>query len=107
MIIHRNLDGLMALYAEDSVLESSAVLIIEQKATGVLRGKTEISAHFEAFFRMMEKDRGDWYRLTPLFTDGRLLVWDPSQGPRGDQLDVVESFDIESGLIVYHRVYWG
>lgn len=53
MITTRNLDGLMELYAEDSVLESSAVLVIEKNATGVLRGKDQIARHFDAFFRMI------------------------------------------------------
>jgi hypothetical protein len=33
MIVSRDLDGLMALYAEDSVLESSAVLVLERNST--------------------------------------------------------------------------
>ena len=50
----------------------------------------------------------EWYRSDTFFTDGRLLVWEyPATGPKGDQLDVVESSDIENGLIAYHRVYWG
>ena len=32
MIVSRNLDGLMELYAEDCVLESSAVLVLEKTA---------------------------------------------------------------------------
>jgi steroid Delta-isomerase len=27
--------------------------------------------------------------------------------PTGEQVDLVESMDVENGLIVYHRVYWG
>jgi|ERR1700722_20540507 len=57
---------------------------------------------------MMGKDNPDWYRSDTFFTDRRLLVWEyPATGPKGDQLDVVESSDIENGLIAYHRVYWG
>ena len=108
MITTRNLEGLMEFYAEDGVLESSAILVIEKKPEGILRGKRDIARHFGAFFRMMGKDVPDWYRFEPMFTDGKLLIWEyPSKGPKGAQLDVVESFDIESGLIVYHRVYWG
>jgi hypothetical protein len=98
----------MDLYTENCVLESSAVLVIERNVTGVLQGKDQVTRHFDAFFRMMGKDVPDWYRFPPLFTDGRLLIWEyPSKGPHGDQLDVVESFDLETGLIAYHRVYWG
>ena len=57
---------------------------------------------------MMGKDNPDWYRSDTFFTDRRLLVWEyPATRPKGDQLDVVESSDIENGLIAYHRVYWG
>jgi steroid delta-isomerase len=108
MITTRNLDGLMDLYADDSVLESSAVIVIEGQTPGLLRGKVKIASHFDAFFRMMGETSSDWYRFDQFFTNGRLLVWEyPSAGPNGDQLDVVESMDIENGLIVYHRVYWG
>jgi steroid Delta-isomerase len=36
------------------------------------------------------------------------LMWEyPRKTPAGEQVDLVESMDIENGLIVYHRVYWG
>src|ERR1700730_12966081 len=58
------------------------------------------------FFGMMGKDNPDWYRSDTFFTDRRLLVWEhPATRPKGDQLDVVESSDIENGLIAYHRGY--
>ena len=35
-------------------------------------------------------------------------MWEyPRKTPTGEQVDPVESMDIESDLIVYHRVYWG
>jgi steroid Delta-isomerase len=110
MIVSRNLDGLMELYAEDSVLESSAVLVLEKNSTGVLKGRNLIRAHFAAFFsEMMAKDATvELYRPGTFFSNGKTLVWEyPSRSPRGNQLDVVESMDLENGLIAYHRVYWG
>lgn len=109
MIVSRNLDGLMELYTEDSVLESSAVLVLEGNSTGVLKGHNLIRKHFGAFFDMMAKDASvELYRPGTFFSDGKTLVWEyPSKSPRGDQLDVVESMDLENGLIAYHRVYWG
>jgi hypothetical protein len=109
MIVGRDLDGLMELDAEDSTLESSAVLVLEKHSTGVLKGRGPIRAHFAAFFDMMAKDPTvELYRPGTFFSDGKNLVWEyPSKSPRGDQLDVVESMDIEDGLIAYHRVYWG
>jgi steroid Delta-isomerase len=109
MIVSRNLDGLMELYAEDSVLESSAVLVLEGNSTGVLKGRNLIRKHFASFFDMMAKDASvELYRPGTFFSDGKTLMWEyPSKSPRGDQLDVVESMDLENGLIAYHRVYWG
>lgn len=36
-----------------------------------------------------------------------VIVEYPSKSLYGEQLDVVESFDVEEGLITYHRVYRG
>jgi hypothetical protein len=109
MIVSRDVDGLMELYAEDSVLESSAVLVLEGNSTGVLKGRNLIRKHFAAFFDMMAKDASvELYGPGTFFSDGKTLMWEyPSKSPRGDQLDVFESMDLEDGLIAYHRVYWG
>ena len=109
MIVGRNLDGLMELYAEDSVLESSLILVLEKNATGVLKGRELVRAHFAGFFDMMAKDASvELYRAGTFYTEGKNLLWEyPSKSPKGEQLDVVESMDLEDGLIAYHRVYWG
>jgi steroid Delta-isomerase len=110
MIVSRNLDGLMELYAEDCVLESSAVLVLEKNSTGIVKGRDLVRKHFAAFFGdMMAKDAAvELYRPSTYFSDGKTLVWEyPSKSPKGNQLDVVESMDLENGLIAYHRVYWG
>ena len=105
----RDLDGLMKLYREDAVLESSAVLTLERKTPGILRGKKDIRPHFDSFFKLAGKDNPSWLHYNPVFTnDGRLVCEYPSKGPAGEsQLDVVESFNIKNGLIAEHRVYWG
>ena len=51
--IERDLERLMELYAEESVLESSAILVVEKEKLGILRGKTKITLHFDALFRMV------------------------------------------------------
>ena len=108
-IVSRDLDGLMELYSEDCVLESSLVLVLEKNSTGVLKGRDLVRAHFAGFFEMMAKDATvELYRPGTFFSDGKTLVWEyPSKSPKGNQLDVVESMDLENGLIAYHRVYWG
>ena len=45
---------------------------------------------------------------TGFFTDGRTLMWEyPRAAPGGEQMDFAEVMEIEDGLIVRHRVYWG
>jgi steroid Delta-isomerase len=108
-IVSRNLDRLMEFYAPDAVLDSTAVLVLEKDPSGIIRGKDNIRKHFAGFFAMLPPSDGkDWYRLRNYHWDGKTVLWEyPSAGPDGDQLDVVESFDLNRGLIAYHRVYWG
>jgi hypothetical protein len=48
-----------------------------------------------------------FYR-TGYFTDGRKIIWEyPHSTPDGEQMDFVEVMEIEGGLILKHRVYWG
>lgn len=108
-VVARDLDGLMALYAEDAVFETPLVLAtVEGKTEGVLRGKAEIRRFFDAGFRRPPGGLGRWYRTGTFFSNGRQLTWEyPRQTPDGDQVDLVEMMDIKNGLITHHRVYWG
>ena len=107
-IVMQDLDALMALYAEEATIDSAAVLVLERDPAGKLHGKPKLRAHFRAFFDLIGPGDGEWFRLPVVASSGKTLIWEyPSAGPKGDQLDVVESFDIQDGLITYHRVYWG
>ena len=106
----RDLEGLMSIYANDAVLDSSLVLVLEKDPSGIIKGKDKLRAHFKGFFDTVRPSGREWFRPDTVLSDGQRLMWEyPSQGPDGDQLDVVESFDLdlEEGLITYHRVYWG
>lgn len=106
----RDVEGLMQLYASDAVLDSSLVLVLEKEPSGLLKGKDKLRAHFQGFFDAVGPSNKEWYRPDTVLCDGQRLMWEyPSKGPDGDQLDVVESFDLdlERHLITYHRVYWG
>lgn len=108
-ILARDLAGLMALYAEDALLETPLILVtLPDQAEGILRGKPAIRAFFETGFRTLQGDLARWHRSGTFFSNGRQLTWEyPRATPQGDQLDLVEVMDIAEGRITHHRVYWG
>jgi steroid delta-isomerase len=108
-INHGDLAGMMALYAEHAVMETPAILaMFKEKDEGILRGKAEIEQLFAINFRVLADSFRELYRSGIFLANGDLLLWEyPRKTPGGAQVDLVESMDIENGLIVYHRVYWG
>jgi steroid Delta-isomerase len=108
-VLARDLDGLTALYAEDAILETPLILAtLKDRTRGILEGKREIRAFFEAGLRNLRSDLARWHRTGTFFSNGRQLTWEyPRETPQGDQIDLVEFMDIADGLIAHHRVYWG
>ena len=108
-IVNRDLEGLMAIYAEDAVLETPLIVVtLPDHAEGILRGKPQIRDFFDAGLRKLPSSLGRWYRTGTFFANGRQLVWEyPRETPSGDQVDLVEVMDVADGLITHHRVYWG
>lgn len=108
-IVERDLDGLMALYADDAILETPLIVVtLPDKSDGILRGKQEIHDFFDAGLRKLQNSLGRWYRTGLFFSNGQQLVWEyPRDTPQGDQVDLVEVMDTVDGLITHHRVYWG
>jgi steroid Delta-isomerase len=107
-VLSRDLDGLMALYADDAILETPLILatMMNDRSEVVLKGKAQIRPFFEAGFRTLVNNR--WYRTGEFFSNGRQLIWEyPRQTPQGDQIDLVEVMDIADRVITHHRVYWG
>ncbi len=103
-------DGLLALYAEDAVLESPLVpAILDDKQDGVVRGHRELRNFFTEGAKRRPNDLVRWYRTGEWLTDGRrLLIWEyPREAPDGDQVDLVEVMEIVGGKIRRHRIYWG
>ena len=108
--IARDTEGLLALYAEEAILESPLVpAILDGKLDGILRGHAELRHFFEEGAQRRPNDLVRWYRTGEWLTDGRrMLVWEyPRQAPDGDQVDLVEVMEIGGGLILHHRIYWG
>jgi steroid Delta-isomerase len=101
--------ALIALYADDAVLESPLVpAILDGKNDGVLRGKEEITRFLEAGARSGPIGLVRWHRSDTYFSAGSTLVWEyPRETPEGDQVEIVEVIDVADGLIKHHRIYWG
>jgi steroid Delta-isomerase len=108
-IVQKDVDGLIALYAEDAIFETPAILVtLTDRKQGILRGRSEIRPFFEAGFRKLGNELSRWYRTGLFFTNGRQLTWEyPRETPQGDQVDLVEVMVVANGLIAHHRVYWG
>ena len=108
-VVARDVDALMALYADDAVLETPLIVVtLPDHGSGVLRGKAAIGEFFAAGLRNPGNKLGRWYRTGLFFSNGRQLTWDyPRATPEGDQVDLVEVMDLRDGLIAHHRVYWG
>ena len=104
-----DVDGVMALYAEHATLETPAILAMyPDRDQGILEGREEIRKLFAINLRALAQEFRELYRTGLFLANGKLLAWEyPRKTPRGVQVDLFESMDIESGLIVYHRVYWG
>ncbi len=99
----------MAVYAEHAVIETPAVLSVYPDAEeGILRGRDRIR---ELFARNLQNLPGSFkglYRTGLFFSNGKYLTWEyPRLTPDSPQVDLFESMDVEDGLCVYHRVYWG
>lgn len=105
----RDVDGLLALYAEDAMFESPLVpAILDDRPTGVLVGKKEIWRLLDEGTKRRPNRLVRWYRDGRSFTDERTLIWEyPRQTPDGNQVDILEVMEIENGLIAKHRIYWG
>jgi hypothetical protein len=108
-IVDRDLESLMALYADDAILETPLIVVtFPDKPDGILRGKLEIHDFFDAGLRKLQNSLGRWYRTGLFFSNGQQLTWEyPRETPQGDQVDLVEVMDIADALIAHHRVYWG
>jgi len=109
-VVERNLDALMALYAEDAMLETPLAYVVSaERQDGRLQGREALRAFFAASFAQPENGLGRWYRSGRWHASQRQVVWEyPRETPDGDQVDLVEVMDLDArGLIACHRVYWG
>lgn len=101
-----DIDGLLALYADDTVIESPLIPYLLQQDQGICKGKAALRHLLEIAAARKPHSR-HYYRNT-YFTNGKTLIWEyPRLSPEGEQMDFVEVMELENGLISRHRVYWG
>lgn len=106
---NRDTEGLLALYADDAVLETPLIpVILDDVEGGVLRGHVALRRFFTEGARRRPNDLVRWHRTGTYLCDGHTLFWEyPRAMPGGEQVDIAEVMEIEGGLIVRHRIYWG
>ncbi len=100
-----DLDGLLALYADDAVHTSPKIRARHPDTGGVLRGKPSLRAWWaDAFARIP----GLGYELTTLTADdGRVFMEYVRKAPGDADLPVAEVLEVADGLIVASRVFHG
>jgi hypothetical protein len=102
----RDLEGSLSLYAEDASIESPLVCHLMNTSEGIVKGKAALRAFIGRVFQTNPPQRKRFRK--GFFTDGRVITWEyPREAPDGEQMELVEVMEIETGLITRHRVYWG
>jgi hypothetical protein len=102
----KDVEAAIALYAEDTRLESPLVRHLLGTECGIVDGRDKLREFVRLVFDRTPPSRRR-YR-SGFFTDGRKLIWEyPRATPEGDQMDFVESMEVENGQIRRHCVYWG
>ena len=105
--LEEGVDGFLALYAEDGIIESPLIPHLMGTERGICKGREEMRPFIREVGRRKPSLR-KYYRRG-YFTDGKNLIWEyPRQKPDGEQMDFVESMELnDQGLIQHHAVYWG
>ncbi len=102
----KDVEAAAALYAEDTRLESPLVRHLLGSERGIIEGRDRLRGLLRVVFERTPPSRRR--HRSGFFTDGRKMIWEyPRETPDGDQMDFVESMEIENGLICRHCVYWG
>jgi hypothetical protein len=102
----KDVEAAMALYADDVQLESPLVRHLTGSERGIVRGRDNLREFIRIVFARTPPNRGHF--RSGFFTNGRKLIWEyPRETPDGEQMEFVESMEIENGLIRRHCVYWG
>ncbi len=105
-LVAKDVEAAVALYAGDVRLESPLVRHLTGSERGIVEGRDALRDFVRLVFARTPANRGNYRNA--FFTDGRKLIWEyPRETPNGDQMDFVESMEVQDGLIRRHCVYWG
>ena len=101
----RDLDGLLALYADDAVHTSPKIRVRHPETGGAIRGKATMRAWWqEAFDRLP----GMRYEPTAFTADATRVVMEYVRKVPGEaDYPVAEVLEVADGLIVASRVFHG
>src|SRR5690348_15079636 len=101
----RDLEASLALYADDASIESPLVQHLMKRRDGIVRGKDALREFITRVFATNPPQRKRFKQ--GFFTDGRVLTWEyPRESPDGEQMDLVEVMEIQTGHIHPHLGYW-
>lgn len=101
----QDLEGLVALYADEATHSSPKIRALHPTTGGLLRGKAAMRRWWaDAFARLPGLD----YALTALTADGEQVFMEyVRQVPGESDLPVAEVLAVREGLITASRVYHG
>lgn len=101
----RDLDGLLALYADDATHTSPKIRVRHPESGGLLRGKAAMRAWWQDSFDRLPSMR---YEPTALTADGRRVFMEYVRHVEGEpDYPVAEVLECEHGKIVASRVFHG
>jgi len=101
----RDLDGLLALYADDATHTSPKIRTRHPEGAGQLRGKAAMRAWWQDSFDRLPSMR---YEPTALTADARRVVMEYVRHVDGEpDMPIAEVLEIEGGRIVRSRVFHG
>jgi ketosteroid isomerase-like protein len=101
----RDLDGLLALYADDATHTSPKIRVRHPETGGVLRGKAAMRAWWQDSFERLPSMK---YVPTSLTADNDRVYMEYVREVAGEApYPVAEVLDVRDGLIVASRVFHG
>jgi ketosteroid isomerase-like protein len=103
-----DLEGLLALYADDAVHSSPKIRVLHPATGGRLIGKPALRAWWQDAFARLPGLRYEEQTLTPAADGSRVFMEYLRHAPGEPDLPVAEALDVGAhGLIVASRVFHG